>query len=298
MKGHEMKKNTSIKNLASVKSYAWILLGSFLFCAGLNWFIVPVGLYNGGTVGIAQIIRTLLQSVLPLPKNFDIAGLINFIINVPLLVIAYRKFGRSLFAKTLFSVITQTLLFSILMIPSSPIIKEYIASCLIGGIFAGTGVGITLRAGGSGGGADVLGLYFTQKYKGFSVGKMSLIINGIVYGTCAILFQLPVAIYSIIYSAVYSLAVDKTHLQNINSSVMIFTKQKELYHMIVKKMERGTTYWKGMGGYTDTDTYVVICVLSKYEIQHLKHILEKEDPDAFVIVNEGLQILGNYEVRL
>lgn len=287
-----------MKNTRSVKNYAWILLGSFLFCAGLNWFIVPVGLYNGGTVGIAQIIRTLMQSVVLLPKHFDIAGIINFIINMPLLILAYRKFGKSLFTKTLFSVITQTILFSVLLIPSTPIIKEYIASCLIGGILAGAGVGVTLRAGGSGGGADVLGLYFTQKYKSFSVGKMSLIINAIVYGTCAILFELPVAIYSIIYSAVYSVAVDKIHLQNINTSVMIFTKKKDLYHLIIENLNRGTTYWKGIGGYTDTDTYVVISVLSKYEIHHMKHLLEKEDPEAFVVVNEGIEIFGNYEIRL
>lgn len=287
-----------MKKKSSICSYLWILLGSFLFCAALNWFIVPVGLYNGGTVGISQIIRTLLQSTLNLPQNFDVAGIINFIINAPLLIIAYRKFGRSLFAKTLFSVITQTIFFSILLVPSAPILQEYIASCLIGGIIAGAGVGITLRAGGSGGGVDVLGLYFTQRFKGFSVGKMALIVNAFVYGTCALLFELPVAIYSIIYSAVYSLAVDKIHLQNINSSVMIFTKRKDLYQLIVEEMQRGTTYWKGMGGFTDTDTYVVVSVLSKYEIQHLKLLLEKEDPDAFVIVHEGLQILGNFEVRL
>lgn len=287
-----------MKNTRSIKNYAWILVGSFMFCAGLNWFIVPVGLYNGGTVGIAQIIRTLIQPIIHLPKHFDMAGIINFIINIPLLILAYQKFGRSLFTKTLFSVISQTILFSVLLIPSSPIVKEYIASCLIGGILAGAGVGVTLRAGGSGGGADVLGLYFTQRCKGFSVGKMSLLINAVVYGTCAVLFELPVAIYSIIYSAVYSLAVDKIHVQNINTSVMIFTKRKDLYHIIIDKMDRGTTYWKGIGGYTETDTYVVISVLSKYEIHQLKHLLEKEDPDAFVIVNEGLAVLGNYEVRL
>lgn len=287
-----------MKNTHFVKNYVWILVGSLLFCAGLNWFIVPAGLYNGGTVGIAQIIRTLLQPMVHLPTNFDMAGIINFIINIPLLLLAYRKFGRSLFTKTLFSVITQTILFSVLLIPSTPIVKEYIAACLIGGILAGAGVGVTLRAGGSGGGADVLGLYFTQKIKGFSVGKMSLLINAVVYGTCAILFELPVAIYSIIYSAVYSVAVDKIHFQNIRTSVMIFTKRKDLYHLIIDTMDRGTTYWKGTGGYTNTDTYVVISVLSKYEIHQLKQLLEKEDPDAFVIVNEGLEILGNYEVRL
>ncbi|WP_300258788.1 YitT family protein [Clostridium sp.] len=280
------------------KDYIYILLGSFLFCAGLNWFIVPIGLYNGGTVGISQIIRTLIQSSVELPKSFDIAGIINFIINLPLLYLAYRHFGKSLFLKTVFSVVTQTILFSFIPIPQNPIINEYIAACLIGGIMAGVGVGITLRFGGTGGGADILGLYFTQKYKNFSVGKLVLIINAFIYGTCAILFELPVAIYSIIYSAVYSMVVDRIHLQNINTSVMIFTKKKDIHKKIINDLQRGTTYWKGVGGYTESDTYVVMSVLSKYEIQYLIQFLEEEDPDAFVVITEGTQIVGNYEVRV
>lgn len=280
------------------KDYMYILLGSFLFCAGLNWFIVPIGLYNGGTVGISQIIRTLIQSSVELPKSFDIAGIINFIINLPLLYLAYRHFGKSLFLKTVFSVVTQTILFSFIPIPQNPIINEYIAACLIGGIMAGVGVGITLRFGGTGGGADILGLYFTQKYKNFSVGKLVLIINAFIYGTCAILFELPVAIYSIIYSAVYSMVVDRIHLQNINTSVMIFTKKKDIHKKIINDLQRGTTYWKGVGGYTESDTYVVMSVLSKYEIQYLIQFLEEEDPYAFVVITEGTQIVGNYEVRV
>lgn len=280
------------------KEYMWMFIGSLLFCAGLNWFIVPVGLYNGGTVGISQIIRSLLQDYIYLPAGFDIAGIINFLINLPLLFLAYSKFGKDLFFKTLFSVITQTILFSILIIPQVPIIDEQITACLIGGLMAGAGVGLTLRAGGSSGGADVLGLYFTQRFKDFSVGKMTLIINAVVYSTCAVLFDLQVAIYSIIYSAVYSIVVDKIHLQNINSSVMIFTKQENLYKKIIENLRRGTTYWKGTGGYTQTDTYVIVTVLSKYEIQQLKQLLTLEDPHAFIIVNNDLDIIGNYELRL
>ncbi|MFQ7302972.1 MAG: YitT family protein, partial [Beduini sp.] len=119
-----------------------------------------------------------------------------------------------------------------------------------------------------------------------------------VYSTCALLFDLQVAIYSIIYSAVYSIVVDKIHLQNINSSVMIFTKQENLYKKIIENLRRGTTYWKGTGGYTQTDTYVIVTVLSKYEIQQLKQLLTAEDPHAFIIVNNDLEIIGNYELRL
>lgn len=277
-----------------LKEYGIIFIGSFLFCAGLNWFIVPLGLYNGGTVGISQIIRSVLQ----LNTSFDIAGILNFILNIPLLFLAYFHFGRSLFLKTFFSIVTQTILFTFIPIPTQPIIQEYAVSCLMGGILAGTGVGITLKAGGSGGGLDILGLYFTQKFKDFGVGRFTLIINGIIYCACALLFELPVAIYSVLYAMVYSMAIDKTHLQNINTSVMIFTKKKDVYEVILKELNRGVTYWKGTGGYTDTDTYVIYTVVSKYEVRTLQQKLNEKDPDAFVIVTEQDQILGNYEVRL
>lgn len=284
----------TLKLKNELKNYMWIAIGSVLFCAGLNLFIVPVGLYNGGTVGISQIIRTLLN----LDTSFDIAGIINFLINIPLLLLAYKTFGRSLFFKTLFSVLTQTLFFSLIFIPAVPIIDERLAACIIGGLLAGTGVGLTLKAGGTGGGNDVIGLYMTQKVKGFSVGKMTLIINSMIYFACAILFELPTAIYSIIYSSVYSLMVDRVHLQNINMNIQIFTKNPDLYEDILHDLKRGTTYWKGIGGYTQTDTYVIITVISKYEIEQLKAILEKRDPNAFVIMSEGPEVLGNFEKRL
>lgn len=277
-----------------IKNYGIILIGSFLFCAGLNWFIVPLGLYNGGTVGISQIIRTLLD----INIGFDIAGILNFMLNIPLLMLAFVHFGRSLFFKTFFSIITQTIIFTYLPIPTQPIIEEYAVSCLMGGILAGAGVGITLRAGGSGGGLDILGLYFTKKSKDFSVGRFTLIINAIIYSVCAILFELPVAIYSILYSMVYSIAIDKTHLQNINTSVMIFTKNKIICETILHELNRGVTYWKGVGGYTEVDTYVFYSVLSKYEVRILQENLKIQDPDAFVVVTEQDQVLGNFEIRL
>lgn len=180
-------------------------------------------------------------------------------LNIPLVMLAFVQFGRSLFFKTFFSIITQTIIFTYLPIPTKPIIEEYAVSCLIGGILAGAGVGITLRAG-----LDILELYFTKKSKDFSVGRFALIINAIIYSVCAILFELPVAIYSILYSMVYSMSIDKTHLQNINTSVMIFTKNKIICETILHELNRGVTYWKGVGGYTEVDTYVFYSVLSKY----------------------------------
>ncbi len=284
-----------MKNKKIISEYCFITLGSLLFAAGINLFLVPANLYNGGTVGISQIIRTLLNMN---NSQFDIAGIINFIINIPLLFLAYFHFGKPLFWGTFFGIATQTIFFSIIKIPVTPIVDEYFVACLMGGILSGVGVGITLKSGGTGGGIDILGLYFTQKFKGFSVGKFALLFNAVVYGVCALLFTLPTAIYSIIFTAIYSLAVDKSYPQNINENITIFTKNPVLYKKIVEELKRGATYWKGTGGYTDTDTYIIITVISKYEFIKLKRVLEQEDPDAFVLVNRQEQIMGNYSLRL
>lgn len=286
------------QEVKKVKEYGIIIIGALLFCFGINTFISPLGLYNGGVVGISQIIRTIVVEYIPVLKNFEIAGVINFIINIPLLLIAYKSISKKFFIRTVVSVIAQTIFFTVIKIPTLPIIDDQLAACLIGGIITGAGIGITLKAGGSGGGIDILGVYFTQKYKNFSVGKLGIIINAIIYGICAILFELPTAIYSVIYTTFFSLIVDKIHYQNINTTAMIFTKKKNIELGIKSEMARGVTCWKGEGAYTGEETKILVTVISKYEINQLKRIVLEKDPKAFIIFNEGLNVTGNFEKRL
>ena len=256
-----------------IKQYGIIIIGAFLFCLGVNLFISPLGLYNGGVVGISQIIRTIIVDYFPSVKNFEIAGIINFIINIPLLLIAYKSISKKFFIRTVVSVISQTIFFTVITIPSTAIIDDPLAACLIGGIITGAGIGITLKAGGSGGGIDILGVYFTKKYKNFSVGKLGIIINAIIYGICAILFELPTAIYSVIYTTFFSMIVDKIHYQNINTTAMIFTKMENIECGIMKEMGRGVTCWNGQGAYTGEESKILVTVISKYEINQLKRIV-------------------------
>ena len=293
--GDAMVKNEKVENL---KKYGTIVAGAFLFCLGINLFIVPVGLYNGGVVGISQIIRTLVNDYLSLPANFDISGIINFLLNVPLLFLAYKSISRKFFTGTVVSIVFQTIFFSIIAIPNVPIIDDRLAACLIGGIITGTDIGITLKAGGSGGGIDILGVYFAKKYSDFSVGKLGIIINAFIYGGCAILFELPIAIYSIIYTAFFGLIVDRIHYQNINTTATIFTKKQNIEKGIMSEMGRGVTCWKGYGAYTREDTLVLVTVISKYEINQLKKIVYDIDDKEFVIFNEGMNVTGNFEKRL
>jgi hypothetical protein len=164
-------------------------------------------------------------------------------------------------------------------IPAKPIVADALSASIIGGIFGGAGIGIALRSGGSSGGMDIVGMFFTKKFKGFSVGRISLMLNAVVYGICAVLFGVQTAIYCIIYSAVSMLVTDRTHTQNINAEVIIFTKKEPVQIMdyIVKQFKRDATWWEAKGGYTEEKTYMTIVILSKYECAQLRRELKQID---------------------
>lgn len=275
--------------------------GMLVFSAGINFFIVPAHLYNGGVMGISQVIRTLLVEKLSLfGGTTDIAGMINLLLNIPLFILAYMSIGKKFFTRTVICVVSQTFFLSVLPIPQTPIVADTLTASIIGGIMGGAGIGIALQSGGSSGGMDIIGMYFTKRYKNFSVGKVSLAVNALVYGVCAIMFGLPTAIYSIIYSAASTLMTDKAHTQNINTEVLIFTKQEpeKIVDYIVKEFRRDATWWEAKGGYTESRTYMVITVLSKYECVHLRRELKLIDEHAFVVEQDGIGIVGRYEKHL
>lgn len=271
-----------------------ICVGSALYACSVNLFMMPLKLYAGGIVGLAQLIRTL---AFPGVTNVDVAGIINLCLNIPLFLLAYRSMSRKMLIGTILSVAVQTILFTVVRIPSSPLVGDTLANIVIAGLFAGIGAGLVLTSGGSAGGLDLLGVYFTQKKK-FSVGLMNLTFNACLYTVMAILFELSVAIYSIIFVAVFSLAVDRFHYQNIELELMIFTHHPEIKDEIMKKYVRGVTCWKGMGAYTGKETEVLVTVVSKSEVEDVKRDILKADPRAFIIVHEGTNVTGGYQKRL
>lgn len=275
------------------------IFGAFLYAAGINLFVVPAGLYTGGVMGVCQVIRTVLAEFFHLDfGNLDIAGIIYYIINVPIFIIAFTRLGRKFFAKTLITVTAITVFMSV--IPPVVIVEDVMAACIVGGIVSGAGVGILLRMGSSGGGMDVVGVLLTKWKRDFSVGKVNLLVNLVLYGTCLFLFDVEVVVYSIIYAAVYSVAMDKMHTQNINVEVNVITKADTtaLEKEVFQELGRGITKWSALGAYTYDRSHVLYIMLSKYEVNQLKTIIHKYDPNAFIVVNEGVSVDGNYLKKL
>lgn len=276
------------------------IIGTLLFSIAINLFIVPNHLYNGGILGISQLLRSLIVKLFDFNCSRDISGIINFILNIPLFFLAYKYISKTFFRRTLVCLLFQTIFLTIIPTPDKPLLDELITCVLIGGIIGGFGGGMILSASGSSGGTDIIGIVLSMKSRRLSVGKIGLGINIIIYTICGLLFGVPIALYSIIYSAIYNVIVDNTHEQNICGYVMIFTKTfpDKIIKFIKTDLDRDATYWEGTGGYNSSKTYICYAALSKYEVQRLERHLNELDKDAFMIKNEGISIDGNFKKYL
>lgn len=276
------------------------VLGSLISAIGVNFFIVPQNFYSGGLYGLCQILRTLLIERWGLSFPFDFAGILYLLINLPLLLLAYRTLGRSFVVRLIVCTVSSSLFLSLIPSPAVPILPDPLTSCLLGGMISGFGGGIVLTCGCSTGGLDILGLYLSKKGSSFTVGRFSLSFNAFLYLICGILFDLNTAIYSAIYTVFSSLFLDRIHQQNITVQVLIFTKKnvEEINHFVLQNLERGITYWSATGGYTGENVQVICVCLNKYEVASLQQAVREIDPHAFFIVQEGVHTRGNFERHL
>lgn len=277
------------------------VVGELIAALALNLFIVPLNLYTGGLMGVCQLLRTLAQEYLGLSFGaYDVAGILYFLLNIPILLAAYKTLGLALVFKTLVCTTSYSLFYSIIPIPAVPIVDDYLTACLLGGILAGVGSGIVLTCGGSGGGLDIVGLCLSKRGSSFTVGKFSLSFNAFLYAACLVLFSPEVAIYSVIYNFFTAMVLDRMHQQNVSVQALIFTKndQSDLARFIIEKLGRSVTYWNGTGAYTGEDIHVLCVCLSKYEVEELIHVVRTMDPHAFVTTQEGTRIYGNFTRKL
>lgn len=273
--------------------------GGFCFAAGVNFFILPLNLYNSGFMGIAQLIRTFIMEAFHLSfGQTDITGIIFFIINLPICFLAYKKVGKSFFAGSIIVIIIQSMSQTLIPVPESPLISDYLTACIVGGVISGGGTGLVLLGGHSGGGQEMLGMYITREFPKISVGMVGLILNIFVYSICLFLFDVEIVIYSLIYGVIFAIVCDKVHMQNINMNVLIFTKQTGVDTIIMERTGRGVTKWEGVGAYTGEKTYILSTVISKYETEQIKQLVLSKDAKAFVIFAECGEVIGNFEKRL
>ena len=262
-------------------------------------------LYDTITTGVVNIMKKFLHKIFKWEPNellLDTIGVIlfSFSINVPLFILAYKKISKSFCARTVYTIIVQTIAMMLIPIPKEMIVDELITNVLIGGTLVGIGCALILSSTGSTGGTDIVGIVLSNKHPSFSVGKHAMAFNFCIFGISGIIYGVTTMIYSILYSIIENISLDKLHEQNISSSALIFSKKKpeEILKFIKNDLNRGATWWKGTGEYKNTDTYIVYVALSRYEFHKLAKFIKVTNQDVFLTQSDFVQISGEFDKRL
>lgn len=276
------------------------VFGIFLYSLSIKFFINPNHLYSGGIMGLSQLLRTIIVFSAKLKISFDISIIIYYILNVPLFIIAYKKMGKTFFYRTLFCVTLNTIF--LLLIPEikNPVTDNILTNIIIGGFLCGIGTGALLSIGASTGGTDIIGVLLTKKYRVITVGGFNLIFNIVIYTFSGIVGGLETLIYSVLYSVIDSVTVDKTHLRNVCATMFIFSKKKptNIINYIINNLQRDATYWEAVGGYKKDRTYITYTFLTKLERFELESVINELDKDSFIVMNNGGQVKGLFDKKI
>lgn len=291
-----MELKTNKFNKKAGMEYIFSMIGGVLYAAGLNLFVVPLGLYIGTVTGIAQMLQSIINTLGGF--SLEITGPLLFLVNIPLLLLTYKVINKGFFYKTLLTLAAQSLALALLPIAATPVIGDWLTLCIIGGALSGFGAGLSLRHGGSGGGLDILGVWLSLKYRSFSVGKVSILVSSVVMVYVAFTFSVEILIYSVVFTLIYSLVLDRVHYQNVKVSSLIITDKEEVAAYINQRTGRGITMWQAKGIYSNTKKYVILAILDKYQLLNIRKNLLELDPGLFMIDSEQVGVTGTFDKQL
>lgn len=275
--------------LTNLQKYLIIILGSFIYAAGLEFFLIPNKILDGGVIGVAMIAQHYLK--LPL-------GVFIVLLNIPFLYLGYKQIGKSFTLMSIFGIIVLSI-FSTLFHPYPPLVTDPFLACIFGGIILGIGVGLVIRIGGTLDGSEMFSIFATKKLP-MSVGEMVLVINVVIFVISGFIFSWESALYSMISYFIAARVMDIV-IEGLNDSksVMIISKEYRLIsNAIQKQLGRGVTLLKAEGGYSGDDTKVVFCVITRIEESTLKSIVTSLDKNAFLSIGNIAEVSGaNFKKR-
>lgn len=270
------------------KNLALDLIGCFIFSIGIYVFVNPAKIAPGGVSGMSIVIHHLFP-FLPL-------GTLNFIINVPLLILSWLFLGRMLTIKSLRSILLVTVMIDIIlpmMIPAYT--GNRLLGSLFGGLLVGVGIGIIFTSGSTTGGTDIMSYLIKLKRPHVSIGRAFLIIDSLILLSSIYVFRdLESGMFGMISLFCTSRVVDSI-LYGTDKGAIVYVISKhteQIADVILNDMNRGVTFLNGRGGYSGDEQNIIFCAVRRNEFPKLKNIALHADPNAFIIIGEFDEIIG------
>ena len=272
------------------EKYGWILatvLGSTVFAFGFAIFLAPGDLNAGGISGLAMIVVEVL--------GVGSVGAMSILLNLPLFILGGMKIGKRFFFGSMIGMVLSSVLIDLFALYSIPM-PEPLLAVLYGGVICGIGLGMVFVSGTSTGGSDILIRLLKLKYRNVPIGQISMAFDGLIVILTGLVFQdISKALYSGVTVYLSGKVVDAM-VYNFDYSkvaLIISDEHEAIAREIGLQLDRGATYLLAEGSYSHAPKKVVLAAVKKQQLAELKELVVHIDPNAFIIVQEAHQVLGD-----
>ena len=269
-------KNKYSNVLSIISRIFFMILGSILVSIGLEIFLIPNNIIDGGMTGISIMASHVTKAEL---------GIFIFVFNLPFVIVGYKQIGKTFALSTIFSVICLSTGVTLLH-PVPGITQDMLLATIFGGIIMGVGVGLIIRNGGSLDGTEIVAIII-EKRSIFSIGEIVMFFNFFILGSSGFIFGWDRAMYSLIAYFIAFKTIDIT-VEGLNESkavIIVSEKNKEISDAIIARLGRGITFLDGKGAYSGNKTDVIYVVLSRLEVAKLKKIVHGFDEEALITIS-------------
>lgn len=273
-----------VKHFKTIKEFIGITIGVALTALGLDLFLIPLKIAAGGVSGLATILHYIFGSPV---------GLTMLAIDIPLFLLSIRQMGMAFGLKSLYGTVLLSVLIDVLAGYVSAPTHDALLSCIYGGVVVGLGIGITFRFKGTTGGTD-LAASMVSKWTGIPVGQCLMFFDGTVILAAGLIFGAEPALLALITVFITAKVIDVVQegWSNTKAALIISQKHEDISQEIMAQMERGATALLGKGLYTGTKREIVLSVVAQREVSQLKELVYQIDPNAFVILADVHEVLG------
>lgn len=264
-----------------------ILVGCALFGLGFNLFLLPNGLNAGGISGLAMLFVRL--------TNVGSIGIVTAVVNLPLFALGGLKVGKKFFFGSLLGMVLSATfidLFALIPVPET----EPLVGAIYGGVLCGLGLGLVFAQGASTGGSDIIVRLLKLRWQNVPIGMITMAFDLVVVALTGLTFRnVGLALYSGVAIYITGQIIDAVVYRFDYSKVaLIVSKNYEaVAASIARNLERGVTYLDGEGYYSGLQTKVILTAVKKQQLAELKKLVVQIDPEAFIIVQEAHQVLGD-----
>lgn len=259
------------------------IVGSFIIGISFNLFLLPHHVLSSGLSGVALLVHIL--------TSLD-TGLINLLINLPLVILGFLKLPRQVMIQTILSV--GFVSFFLSLIPVTQISTEPVIDVIFGGVLCGVGVGIILKYSGTTGGMDIIAMIISQ-HSNISIGAVMTALNGLIVLCSGFFLGWSNALTTLLSIYITGKAIDTIFTSHIKLTVNIVTTEGEAVRQaLIASITRGMTITDTYGGYTRNPTQTIMMVLTRYELKDAIRVAKEVDPNCFINVYETTEVHGHF----